>query len=371
MVLHGPEIIDTGYALRLMDRLRELGSVRVVLGGTMGRLALIDASMQDAVEISPRRRPSQSIRDLDVDCDIIFLLNLAKSRESGLAFGAMVARAAGEGRPLIQIDCGGGFVSLLRGDERAAVVAGRLAFELGLDLLPPASVPNASDDGKGGRVRRALYAVFPGELISVNGTVIGRATESRVEIEAKEGRIIEIKGVAVKQHGLEKIDHIDLRKAIIRSGSIRRTATPQKSDASRRISGREEDLVEAAFIDHCAEDAFEAAREAGVVVSVGDDTTAIAADILSRLGIVVMGIVDGDMDHLGGGICMMEGSIIFRVEPGHDDVVGRLVMERIFQGGERIRIAPGLLAERIKELAGGHLLEMDPVEAVRAHRHFS
>ena len=371
MVLHGPEIIDSGYALRLMDRLRELGPVKAVLGGTMGRLALIDAAMQDAVEISHRRRPSQSIRDLDADCDIIFLLNLAKSRESGLVFGAMVAQAAGEGRPLIHIDWGGGFVSLLRGDERAAVVAGRLAVELGLDLLSPASVPNAFDEGKGGRVRRALFAVFPGELISVNGTVIGRATESRVEIEAKEGRIVEIKGVAVKQHGLEKIDHIDLRTAIIRSGSIRRTAAPQKRDAARRISGWEDDLVEAAFIDHCAEDAFEAALGAEVVVSVGDDTTAIAADILSRLGIAVMGIVDGDLDHLGSGRCMMEGSIIFRVEPGHDDVVGRLVMERIFQGRERIRIAPGLLAERIKELAGGHLLKMEQAETVNSHRHFS
>lgn len=99
-MLHGPEIIDSESALRLIPYLQKFGP-GAVLGGTMRRVALIDAGLQDAVQISPRKRPSQSIRDLDAICDIIFLLNLAKSREIGLAFGILTAQASGKGKPLI------------------------------------------------------------------------------------------------------------------------------------------------------------------------------------------------------------------------------------------------------------------------------
>ncbi|MDD1722834.1 MAG: DUF2117 domain-containing protein [Methanothrix sp.] len=363
-MLHGPEIIDSGSALRLISYLQKLGPVRAVLGGTMGRVALIDAGLQDAVQVSPRRRPSQSIRDLDAICDIIFLLNLAKSRESGLAFGIMIAQASGKGKPLIQIDCGGRFVCLLRGDGEAAILAARLALDLGLDLLSTYPIQSICSDDESGGIRRTLSSVYPGELISVNGTVIGRAAEGQVEIEARGGRIVDIKGMAVKQHGLEKLDYVDLKRAIIRSGSIRRTSAPQKRDAFGRI-GSHKDVAEAAFIDHCAEDAFEAAFGAGVAVSVGDDTTAIAGDVLSRLGIIIMGIVDGDLDRLGGSTDIMPGSIIFRVLPGYDDVVGRLVMARIFKGRSRIRIAPGELAENIEAIAGIRLMEIKRIEPIK------
>ena len=363
-MLHGPEIIDSGSALRLISYLQKLGPVRAVLGGTMGRVALIDAGLQDAVQVSPRRRPSQSIRDLDAICDIIFLLNLAKSRESGLAFGIMIAQASGKGKPLIQIDCGGRFVCLLRGDGEAAILAARLALDLGLDLLSTYPIQSICSDDESGIIRRTLSSVYPGELISVNGTVIGRAAEGQVEIKARGGRIVYIKGVAVKQHGLEKLDYVDLKRAIIRSGSIRRTAAPQKRDAFGRI-GSHKDVAEAAFIDHCAEEAFEAAQDAGVAVSVGDDTTAIAGDVLSRLGIIIMGIVDGDLDRLGGSTDIMPGSIIFRVLPGYEDVVGRLVMARIFKGRSRIRIAPGELAENIEAIAGIRLMEIKRIEPIK------
>ncbi|MFZ2472261.1 MAG: DUF2117 domain-containing protein [Methanothrix sp.] len=103
VVVHGPEIIDNGCALHLLNYLKKLGGVTAVLGGTMGRVAVIDAGMEDIITISPKRRQSHSIQDLVATSEVIFLLNQAKSRESGLAFGAMVAAAAGIGKLLIQI----------------------------------------------------------------------------------------------------------------------------------------------------------------------------------------------------------------------------------------------------------------------------
>jgi hypothetical protein len=55
----------------------------------------------------------------------------------------------------------------------------------------------------------------------------------------------------LKSHGLEKLPFVDLEKAIIRSGNIRRT---KATSAIPRVN--EEGSEGAAFIDHCAEDAF-------------------------------------------------------------------------------------------------------------------
>ncbi|MFA6373226.1 MAG: DUF2117 domain-containing protein, partial [Methanothrix sp.] len=163
VVVHGPEIVDSGCALQLINYLKKLGRVTAVLGGTMGRVALIDAGIEDTIAVSPRRRPSLSIQDLEATSDLIFLLNLAKSRESGLAFGAMVAAAAGIGKPLIQIDCGGRFVAILSGKEGELAV--QVASDLGLDSLLPPLLQSVSF-GKC-TILRTISGVSPGELISI------------------------------------------------------------------------------------------------------------------------------------------------------------------------------------------------------------
>lgn len=368
VVVHGPEIIDSGRALLLINLLKRMGRVKAVLGGTMGRVAVIDAALEDVISIHSRRLPSTSIRDMAEDSDIIIILNQAKSRETGLAFGTMVAKIAGIDLPLIQIDCGGRFVADLtlrpeaseafdsedNNDENSYEglrAAARLADDLGLDLLRPRSQERTL--ARGDSVRRILTGVIPGELISVNGTVIGRAIGAEVQIEAEGGEIVSLRGAEPKAHGLEKLSRVDLEKAIIRSGSIRR------STARPRIKGVRGEG--AAFIDHCAEDAFEAASGAAVALTVGDDTTAIAGDILARLGIPVVGIVDGDADHLAQNLTVAPGSTIIRVQPGYDDIVGRRAHDEIFEGKERISISARDLAERVKELAGGDLIQATEV----------
>jgi len=359
VVVHGPEIIDSGCALSLINYLKKQkqASVAAVLGGTMGRVAVIDAGLEDVITISPRQRPSQSILDLQATSDVIFLLNQAKSRESGLVFGTMVAQAAGINKPLIQIDCGGRFVAILSGNEGENEGEGDLAFQvasdLGLDCLLNPLLPGVTL-GKNAS-KRAISGVIPGELISINGIVIGRATESQVELEAKDGRIVGLKGANPKEHGLEKLSRVDvdLEKAIIRSGSIRRSESPRVRVCESANQGEGEWAV---LIDHCAEDAFEAAQGANLAVTVGDDTTIIAADILARLGIPVIGIVDGDLDRLAGAATMLPGSVVFRVMSGHDDLVGRQVKAEIFRGERRICIRAEDMAKKIMDMVGDCLV---------------
>jgi hypothetical protein len=352
-VVHGPEIIDSGHALRLIDYLKKFGSVSAVLGGTMGRVAVLDAGLEAVIDICARRRPSQSVRELESTSDIIFLLNQAKSRKTALAFGTMVAAAAGVFKPLIQIDCGGKLVAGLSGnaDELVSVVACDLKF----DISKPLPRPCASRCG--GSVRRTLTGACPGELVSLNGIVVARALGGPVEIEAKDGRIVQISGAAIKPHGLEKLnsEKLDLEKAILRSGSIRRTE-PEHGPGSFGSAGEGRG---AAFIDHSAEDAFEKAEGALVALTVGDDTTAIAGDILSRLGIPVIGIVDGDLDRLASKTMMQPGSVIIRVMPGHDDIVGRRIKAEIFHQSSWASIGPDDLARRAIMIAGDRLVRIE------------
>ncbi|OPY55203.1 MAG: hypothetical protein A4E49_00504 [Methanosaeta sp. PtaU1.Bin112] len=364
LVVHGPEIIDSGCARSLINYLKGLGSVFAVLGGTMGRVAVIDAGLEDAITITPRRSPSESIRDLQDSSDVIFLLNQAKSRVSGLVFCTMVAAAAGTEKPLIAIDCGGRFVIVLSKDDGG--LAERIACDLGLDLLPTPLLPGASLGEK--NTIRAISAVIPGELVSINGIVIGRATESHVEIKTECGRIVGLKGIKPKEHGLEKLSSakIDLGKAIIRSGSIRRSDGPKArfgEIAIKKANSRQEEWV--AIIDHCAEDSFEAALGASLAVTVGDDTTIIAGDILARVGIPVIGIVDGDPDRLTSCTSMLPGSIIFRVMPGYDDLLGRRIKAEIFLGKRQIGIRADEMTKRIKTLAlaSGKLVEIENVSS--------
>ncbi len=142
VVVHGPEIVDSGNAMRLINYLKKHGSVAAVLGGTMGRVAVIDAGLEGIISINPKRRPSLSIRDLAPTSDVIFLLSQAKSRETGLAFGSMVAAAAGIGKPLVQIDCGGRFVVDLSSEEDSGVRATheKAAQEKGLRSKSPRSL---------------------------------------------------------------------------------------------------------------------------------------------------------------------------------------------------------------------------------------
>lgn len=355
VVVHGPEIVDLGLALRLLRYLKRLGEVTAVLGGTMGRVAIIDAGAEKEIKISSRRRPSRSLMDLQASSDILFLINYAKSHESGQAFATKVADAAALTKPLICIDCGGRFVGFVAGlgaegtDDLATKISRQVSSDLGLELIKlPPPIKSAFEKGS---TKRILEGVQPGELISINGTVVARALERSVEIEARAGRIVGIKGALPKEHALKKLPQVNLADAIIRSGSIRRTKV--------RPDNRECKGNRIAFIDHSAEDAFELAEDSCLAVTIGDDTTAVAADILFRLGVSVIGIVDGDPDHLINGTAMKKGSAVIKVRSGMDDVVGGKLKKIMALKAAGDMLDADELIELILRLAGNDLISLD------------
>jgi hypothetical protein len=352
VVIHGPGVIDSGRACRVFEILGGIGEVRAVLGGTMGRAAVIDAGLEDVIDISVSQKPSESILALGACCDVVLLVNEGKCAESGFTFGRMVFEKLGSFTlSLIQIEftrSREGGCSLIPWTEMSDSLLGELENGLGARVVqPPES--RTCIEMKGDMVMRRVAGVRPGEYVTVNGIVIGKALSDEVCIVARSGEIIKLQGGRMKTHGVEKLERVDLSTAIVRSGLLR-TADVTPRVLEHKVSGI------AVIIDHSAEQTFEIAKDADVAVTVGDDTTAVAGDLLTRLGIPLIGITDGDRDGITHHTHMPPGSVVIRLAPGKDDVVGRRVRVEIFGGKERIMIGEmgfeGILDD-VLGLAGG------------------
>lgn len=356
VVIHGPEVIDSGGARHVLDVLQKHYTITAMLCGTMGRAAAIDAFLENRVDISTNMRPSATIESLSWT-DAVILLNRGKTIDSGIAFGRIVVSRTNPEAPIIQIECqmrNGAVVPWNGATEWAEAIARIMS----LPILTPAPAQNVrlvrTDEGF---VRRRIHNVMPGETIRINGIVVGTAVSRDVEIVVDDFRVVDIVGTRTKEHGIEKLGRVDLKSALVRTGSIRRTqhkARIGRVDAKGKEEGTDLRVV---LIDHDAESTFELAADADIAVTVGDDTTAIAGDILYRLGIPVIGITDMDLDGVLSDANILPGSVVLRVEPGYDDIVGNMVRDRLFGStGQMVAQSVESVRAQVVGIAGERLV---------------
>ncbi len=342
IVLHGPEIVDVGSAKRIIDILRKEHEVTAKLGGTMGRTAVLDAGLEDVIDISHGLTPSETINAIKDSIDLAILLNQGKTLETGRYFGRIVvSKLKHPDPPFVHIespDTGG---SIRYYDPRAKRCAEYLKkvlmacdehYDLPIEKDRPLS-PYIRHEGD--KIVRRISGAFPGENVRLEGIVIGHVTHDVPEIVCKDGKVVELRGMNIKLHGLEKLEkkRINIVTAKVKTGNIRRT--PHRTRIRNPQAGIPDGI---AMIDHCAESTFELITDAGLIIVVGDDTTAIAADILSRFGIPIIGITDGDKDSVLEDTVVPRGSVIIRVKEGKDDIVGREVFEKILGGRQQIHM---------------------------------
>lgn len=314
VLFHGPEVFDSGWAARIK---RAFPRARFMLAGTMSRTALHDSGLK-GVE-TRGLLPSACVRLLAKDCSVVLLATLGKSRRSGLVFGGMIAERSGPAVPLVQAECRGRVFAVHSGACPLPMAAA--LKKLGLS---PARAPRVRADirTENGRLCRRMTTAGKGDFILVDGIVVGRASGGEVVLVSDGRRLTELRGVVVKLHGLEKLERfggVDLRKAkLVSTRALRRGGKARPV----RAAGRG-----VAFIDHAGMHVYELAAGVEGAVTVGDDTTAVAGDILRRFGVPVVGIVDGDGDglHRGG---LAPGSLVLTVKA--DDKEGLRVRRQIF-----------------------------------------
>lgn len=339
IVVHGPGIVDTGYAKKIIDLLSDYGNTTAILGGTMGRTAVIDASLEDTINIEKKLLPSQSISYLSKDNDIVFLLNYGKSTITGHTFGYKVFNKT-DNAPLVQIERPGakdGCI-IIWNDEIDIQLAETISNILELPIISKSKATGMVESLTGyssedNIIKRKVAGVSAGENIMMNGIIIGKATDNHLIIYSKDNQIIRMDGGEIKQHGLEKLGKVDLSTAIIKTGLLR------KSDniKPRIIKKEKTQRITAVYLDHAADDIYQY-KDENIIVSVGDDTTLLSSDILYRFNTPIIGITDGDLDKIVEEGFKLENSLIIQVESGYDDIMGRLIFEEIFHNNIVIEV---------------------------------
>lgn len=340
VIVHGPKIIDSGCAEKIIKILGDYGEVTCRLGGTMGRTAVIDAHMEDIINIEDKLLPSQSINLLSEDNDVLFLLNYGKSIITGHTFGYKVLNNAGKNINLIQIErpFEEDGVIIQWNDFKNESLIKDLSKRLHLKVISSIEAINTVRELTGfneveGTVKRKVAGVSPGENIMMNGIIIGKVTDNHLTIIAKNNEIIKMVGGEIKKHGVEKLGQVDLTKAIIKTGLLR-TTDNIKPRSIKHVPNKH---LKAVFLNHAAEDIYKY-NCADVLVSIGDDTTLLSSDILYRFNIPIIGITDGDLDKVVLKGFKLDESLIIQLPSGYDDKVGALIHEKIFNNEESIEI---------------------------------
>ena len=364
LLFHGPEVVDEGEAEEALAAVRSAGfEYEAVLGGITGKTAIIDAGLQHIIDISGDKKPSEVALDfIERGIDFIILVNHAKNKESAIALGRGILRNVFKGLKgkefsFVQAEYAVRtfFKWILSSKHEDAFRKLKDAFGFDEEDFSSAVadvVAFAERADVRGVVRREISGVLPNEKILVNGVVIGRVSaenkSGKITLIAKNGRIVGVEGGTLIEHNLVKLPPLDLNAAVVKTGThIRRTKPRRVGVESVSVKGEKKKVC----LFYTVENLYPRLEkgDVAIVITVGDDTTSIAGDILKRFeGIRLIGITDGDADGLIKGIetgsiteyssFLPRKSVIIRLKPERDDVVAEKVKREVLGGREEVAI---------------------------------
>ncbi len=358
IVIHNVQLMDSPQVIKeILALLSRENSIDACLCGTLGKVAVIDAGLQDLIEINQFQNPSTCIETLLRSNDLVCLLNHGRELKTGRTFGRIVVSHVEnpEEKPLIQIERPGCLDGeLISWNQAADLHIEKFSKLLNLKVSPPPLPINTIEvTNQGRRVIRRVSA-FPGAYIMVEGIIIGKATSSEVTLISEDGFLTSMEGGILKEQGIEILHKhgerapIDLSRSWVKTGISRKNSEACKSSIEGKnewVAKTASPLAKSSFtektpergvkvilIDHCAERSLEMMEGADLAITIGDDTTEIAGSIFSRFGIPILGVTDGDCDELAASVTYSAGSVILNLKSGQDDEFGRLIMRDIFSG---------------------------------------
>jgi len=349
VIFHRPEIIDSGWAMKILQILGGFGTVDARLSGTMGTLAVLDSCMDHKIKCD--LRPTiEFLAEMVKECDSIVIAMFSDNPLKSHAFcWHLVKKLNRPNIPIVEVEAKNGVaIDWCAKSDLSAKLAKKLRFK----LTPPPDY-GKTEWIKDGIKYRKILAAEPEDFVLVNGTVVGRATSEEVILRESDGKIVGGDGVEFKEQGLDKLirrGKINLFRAKVdTTNSLRRAEFKRRY----RVPTPKGDLI--AFIEHDVA-SHSGAKVYGEIrrgiigaVTIGDDTTAIAGEIFSRYRIPVIGIVDGDKDGLLKDTVLAVGSIILTVKM--DDHLGEVIRDKLFKGKSLVNLKFQEAKDRVVDLA--------------------
>ncbi|WGI16866.1 DUF2117 domain-containing protein [Methanonatronarchaeum sp. AMET-Sl] len=337
---HMPDVFDVGLGEEIVGQLEEYGDVDVVVSGTLTRTAVIDCGI-DALCVDGKWS-GWAVENRD-RYDVLFSVTHACSPDKSLAECWYIRKKAGD-IPLISIETNSGVMACWSDKVRKFGLT--LADDLGFDLVDTPDYGRVlwQEDGK---TFKRVLAVEEGEFVLINGIIVGKAVSSDVVAVEEDGEIIELRNVRVKEHGLEKLGSISISDAkIVSTDTFKRNIERRGS-----IDIDKKNLI--GFLDHSAHKVHEIASK-GVCgcITVGDDTTAIAGDILTRYDIPIIGLTDGDIDKILNEPRHHPESQILEVKK--DDKLGKTIKQELFKNQNTTQMTWKQAKQKTTKLAKKH-----------------
>jgi hypothetical protein len=345
---HMPAIFDAGFAMQLLPVVKKYGDVDAVVTGPMGCTALLDHDLETEIKFV-RERWGSWIKSSGEKYDVIINATHTSSLQRLLADCWHLTRRMERDIPFIGIDTNSKTVIPWNEDAKSFAIS--LAADMHFQMGEPTDFGRTFWE-EGRRKYRKILAVDVGDFILINGTVVGKAKSQDITVVEEGGEIIRIRGAEIKKHGREKLNktRVSLEDAKIDTLKLLRNTVhiPLQVQKRKKLVLPQEDRV--AFVNHAGYYIYNyIERGISGAVTVGDDTTSIAGDILSRYSIPIIGLVDGDVDRLLIEVNYAPNSIVLYL--ANDDSFGELVFNQIFHQNVYIKSKMDELKEIIINLA--------------------
>lgn len=316
LLVHGSGIVDTGYAKIIYDLLCDYGVVTAKLGGTMGRTAVLDAHLEDVIDISEKLLPSQSIEILSKQNDVIILINHGKSMITGHSFGYRVYKNISDDIKLLQIERpqadDGKIIKWSNSfDEK---LLSYLSSKLSLEVISSQdAIKLVCDESRiandGQIIKRRIADVSPDENIMINGVIVGKVVSDELIIVSSNGRIVDFIGGVAYDEALDRLQRLDLTKAIVKTGLLRKADNVNP----RHLTHNKNDTLKVACLDTSHIDMYDYCDN-DLIVTIGDDVTLMLSEIFYRFDIPVIGLITGKLDRIVEKSFIHKQSLIIKVD---------------------------------------------------------